>query len=654
MTGSSKHSENSNNTKLFEDWSKLWEPPERLPLAEWAEKHFHTSGEYSSTTGELRLHEYQREPLNCFTDPSVADIVLSCGTQMLKTLFLQVALAYVAIEDPGPCLLSQPKESDAEAFSKERLSPMIRDIPGLQRIPGLASKSRSAGSTNCYKEFPGGSWSLVGAGVPGNAARRSVRYLFCDEPNKYAITKEGPFTELVAERTATFQTRAKRTYTCSPTTPDGLISRKYEESDKRKPWVPCPDCGEYQILKWVQVWWNSDLPREDQALSARYKCEHCGSLWDDIRRLAACGPGRLKWIAEKPFRGIAGFGHLGHLYSPYKKLSGMVAVWLRIAADKSAEAKEDLRAFVNTNLAEDWIERGEAPEWQRLYERREAYPLRLVPSGGLFVTGFCDVQKDRLEIMVTAWGRRKENWCIDYVVFAGDTSRPEVWAMLTAFREQTYRHESGVDLPMIGFGIDSSYATQEVYAWARKQGPGRVMVARGQDHGVAIVGQPSSADVASSGKRLKRGGVKVWPVNVSLLKSELYGWLRLERPTDEGFARGEVYPPCYCHYPQFAEEFFRQLTAEQLMTRVVKGYRKQEWVKTRDRNEALDTMIGNRGVASTFGIDRFQEAQWLQLEANIIARIPPASTPPTPPLSAPKPAPVKPAVSRPKLQIRLG
>lgn len=608
-----------NTEQLFSNWLKLWEPPKRLPLSQWAEENFYTSGEYSSSTSKLRLHPYQREPMDCFTDPSVSVIVVSSGTQMLKTLLMQVALAYVACEDPGPCLLSQYKESDAEAFSKERLAPMIRDIPKLQAIPGLASKSRTSGSTATYKEFPGGSWSLVGAGTPGNAARRSIRFYFGDEVNKYELTKEGPFTDLAAERTATFGTRSKQVYCCSPTSPEGLISRKFEESDQRRPYVPCPDCGGFQVLRWGQVVWDSKLPREDQPVSARYQCEHCPSLWDDITRLAGCA--KLRWIASKPFRGIAGFGALGHLYSPYKTLRGMVGLWLRIMADKSAEAQESLKAFVNTNLAEEWKEKGEAPDWQRLYDRREPYQLHLIPSGGLFVTAGSDVQKDRIEVSVYAWGRGKESWLIDHIVLDGDTSRPEVWAKLDGLLDQTYHHESGVDMPIVRFAIDSGYATQEVYAWARKKGAGRVMVVKGVDHGAAVVGQPSAVDVNYQGKKIARGA-RVWPVNSSALKSEFYGWLRLEKPTDEALAEGAVFPPGYCHYPFINEEFFRQLTAEQLVTRIVKGYRKAEWIKSHARNEALDVRNYARAAASVFGMDRWNETQWAQLDAQILDRIP--------------------------------
>jgi len=42
---------------------------------------------------------------------------------------------------------------------------------------------------------------------------------------------------------------------------------------------------------------------------------------------------------------------------------------------------------------------------------------------------------------------------------------------------------------------------------------------------------------------------------------------------------------------QYDDEYFRQLTAEQIVTRFSKGYRKREWKKVRARNEALDCRV---------------------------------------------------------------
>ena len=103
-------------------------------------------------------------------------------------------------------------------------------------------------------------------------------------------------------------------------------------------------------------------------------------------------------------------------------------------------------------------------------------------------------------------------------------------------------------------------------------------------------------------------------MNGSMIKEELYRWLRLDRPTEES---GEPYSPGYCHFPKYGEEYFQQLTAEQLVTRIVKGYRRPEWQKTRDRNEAVDASTYARAAAAVYGMNRFNDAAWATLEGRM-------------------------------------
>ena len=91
---------------------------------------------------------------------------------------------------------------------------------------------------------------------------------------------------------------------------------------------------------------------------------------------------------------------------------------------------ESIRAFRNTVLGETWVESGEAPEWQRLYDRRERWAPGTVPAGGLLLTGGADAQHDRIEVDVWAWGRGLESWLIDHIVIEGGPERAEPWAEL--------------------------------------------------------------------------------------------------------------------------------------------------------------------------------------------------------------------------------
>ena len=86
-----------------------------------------------------------------------------------------------------------------------------------------------------------------------------------------------------------------------------------------------------------------------------------------------------------------------------------------------------------------------------------------MPPGGLFLTAGADVQKDRIEVEITAWGRGKESWSVDYRVFEGDTSRAAVWEKLTGLLNESFTTESGLELPIMQLAVDSGFATIEVY-----------------------------------------------------------------------------------------------------------------------------------------------------------------------------------------------
>jgi phage terminase large subunit GpA-like protein len=200
---------------------------------------------------------------------------------------------------------------------------------------------------------------------------------------------------------------------------------------------------------------------------------------------------------------------------------------------------------------------------------------------------------------------------------------------------------SGLELPVMQLAVDSGFAATEVYHWARRQG-GRVVVIKGDSRAPALLGPAAPVEVGPLGKRIKRG-VRVWPVNSGMAKEELYRWLRLDRPTDEDLEKGVPFPPGYCHFPRYSDEYFKQITAEQLVTKIVKGYRRHQWQKMRERNEALDCRVYARAAASRIGLDRYQEKNWKAIEERLgVSKVPDTHlSPPGPAASRPQPRPTK-------------
>ena len=92
------------------------------------------------------------------------------------------------------------------------------------------------------------------------------------------------------------------------------------------------------------------------------------------------------------------------------------------------------------------------------------------------------------------------------------------------------------------------------------------------------------------------------------------------------------FPGRYIHFPQFGEEFFKQLVAEQYVMKTSRtGHSAFEWVKTYPNNEILDIMVYNLAAYHIVGNPRKRDDWWTSLEAGIgVAPTKPKAAPPAP------------------------
>ena len=54
---------------------------------------------------------------------------------------------------------------------------------------------------------------------------------------------------------------------------------------------------------------------------------------------------------------------------------------------------------------------------------------------------------------------------------------------------------------------------------------------------------------------------------------------------------------------KYDEEYFRQLTAEKIVTKYRRGFKRREWVLMRSRNEALDCRVYSLAALSVLNAD---------------------------------------------------
>lgn len=573
-----------------------WRPPPRLSLSEWADEHFYLSAESAAEPGRWKTLPYQRGIMDAITDPAVEQVSWMKSARVGATKIMDATVGYFMHQDPCPVMVVQPTVEDAEGYSKEEIAPMLRDCPALAGLV-RERKGKSAAQTILHKSFPGGSLSMVGANSARGFRRVSRRVVIFDEVDGYppSAGAEGDQIKLGIRRTEFYANRKIIAASTPLVAGASRIETLFESGDQRRYHVPCPHCGHKDILVFQEgerghwMAWPEGEPE-----LAHFVCSANGCIIEhkDKREMLEGG----EWIADADFHGHASF----HIWAAYSVSPN--ATWGQLAAEFVAakrEGPDKLKTFINTALGETWQERGEAPDWERLYQRRERYLIGTVPAGVAFLTAGVDVQKDRLVYEVTGWGLGKESWLIDAGVLWGDTSDSETWKQLDGLLDRTFVGE-GKDYTIARLAVDSGYNTQQVYNWCRSKPMSRVIACKGVSTARTLIGTPSPVDVTANGKKLRRG-YKVWPVGVSIAKSELYGWLRLRPPLD-----GEEYPDGFCHFPELGDGYFRELTGEHLVTvRKRNGFTTHEWQLIPGReNHYLDCRVYSRAAASVEGLDR--------------------------------------------------
>src|SRR3954447_5901055 len=601
--------------ELAQAWRNGLLPDPALTVSEWADRHRLLSSRASAEPGRYRT---ERTPyIRAITDAlSPSDptrrVVVMKSAEIGFTEAGNNWIGYVIHHAPGPMLAVQPTVELAKRFSRQRIDPLISESPALRERVKPA-RSRDAGNTMLSKEFPAGILVITGANSAVGLRSMPARYLFLDEVDAYppSADEEGDPVALAEARTRTFSWRSKVLLGSTPTIHGhSRIEREFETSDQRRYYVPCPHCGDMQWLRFERLRWDEGRPE-----TAHYVCAACDGRIEEHHKTAMLAAGEWRPTAEAQDPGTIGF-HISALYSPVGWFS-----WEHIARlCEVATTDEAKRSFKNSVLGETWIETGEAPDWQRLYERREAWQIGTVPSGALFLTAGADVQKDRIEVDVWGWGRGLESWLVDHIVVEGGPEHAETWSELGLLLGRTWLHQHGTRIGLAKLAIDTGYEAPAVYAWARRMGHAQVAPIKGVDgfNRSAPVAGPTHVDVTEGGKKLRRGA-QLWTIAVATFKSETYRFLRLAPPTDEDVAAGICCPPGYVHLPRGTDaEWVKQLVGEQLVTvKTKRGFSRLEWQKLRERNEALDCRVYARAAAWIAGADRWTDAMWRDLEHQV-------------------------------------
>lgn len=562
---------------LFATLAAAIRPRERLTVSRWADKHRILTAKASGEPGLWRTDRtpYLREILDELSSTSPTQrIVMMFAAQLGKTEVGLNWIGYTMHHSPAPMLTVLPTLEVRKRWVRQRLDPLLSETPAIRSIFNGRNK-RDAANAEDMKDYPGGMLVLGGANSPASLASMPIAKVLCDEVDRFPweVGDEGDPLGLIDERTKTFP-RRKVLLVSTPTTKGASrIEGEYQRSDMREYHVPCPHCGEYQVLRWKHDDGSYGLTHNEATGDVYYTCRVNQCRIDEHHKQHMLERGR--WIPHHPGRKTRGY-HLSGLYSP----SGLGFTWRELWAkwEQCHGDTAELKRFINTTLGESWEEQGDSIDDFALIGRLEDYPEEL-PRG--LTTAGIDIQKDRIEATVVLWLEDERAYALDHLIIPGDTARHDVYEQATEAL-----CSAGVEFA----ACDSGYLADMVYAWCGKN---RWII---PIKGMPGMGRPLIEDERKRRQRLRnrrRKGMPVEPIGVDQGKAIIYARLKLTEP-----GKGYIHFP---NWPAFDDEYFAQLAAEKLVTKV-RGTRPfQEWIQTRSRNEALDCMVYALAACRLYG-----------------------------------------------------
>lgn len=606
--------------------------PMPTTLADWADANFFMSAESSYIEGVWRTRPFQRVPLNIMGNDEVEELDILKSARVGYTKMVMASVAYQVEHKKRNQIIYQPTDTAAKDFMKNHVQPMIRDVRPVRALASWYGK-RHPNNTNQAKTFDNRRqlWALGGTSAK-NYREKSVDTVYIDEIDGFEENVEGEGRpDHLANKRTEGSYFPKMVCGSTPTTEHrSLISSRAKSAEHfLRCYIPCPHCGHAQHL----VFENMHMLTPGDPGSTQYGCESCVAYFDykQAQEQQADCFYRDPESGLTTYDGMQFFGADGnevatprhialHIWSAYSPMT----TWAKIMRDflKRKGNPAELQTWVNQTRGETWKERGDAPDWRRLYDRTRGgdfHTNQIADYVGLITMGV-DVQRSpgRLELEVVGWGPGRRSQSIDYRVIPGDTSDlgpGGPWEELRAIiRGETWEHSSGARIPVACTTVDSGDQTQTVYTFCREFAQPQVIPIKGMDNQTTLVGVPKPVDVSQAGRKVRRG-VMLWGVGSSLLKSDVYSSLKLVQPTEE--SGGEL-PPGWCDFPEYGEDYFKGLCSEQLMrSKNRAGYTVYKWEKIYERNEPLDCRNYARAAAAIKGIDRWGDADWQAIRESL-------------------------------------
>ena len=573
----------------------FWYAPPMRP-SEWQEEFRQLPLGGSAISGRWHNFPYQVDMLDAIADSDCSSVTLMLASQVLgKTSVVEGIIGWQVHQAPCATICIFPTDSNAKAWSKNRLGPMIDRTPVLsERIDTIIQRHGRWGghglNTLVHKRYPGGWFLAGGSNSPANLRGHTAKLCIFEEVDGYPESsgEEGDVIILTEQRSVTFPD----SFSIKSGTPtlkhSSRIEKEMELTDWRKWFVKCAGCGHEFVILWKDITWHKDIDEKGKTIAhhietAKIVCPGCGKGYDENGRRKLVERGR--WLPTRKGQ----FAHRGFWANAFitmlKPKRGFKS-WAHYWAYRFLSAKKlgptGMRTFQNLILAEPYeVEAEKPPEHETLYARRENYLETLsgdlvLPPRVLFLVAGADVQQDRIEAEIIGVGLDNEVYGIAYRIFRGNTETPQLFNQFDQWAQRLWKHPSGHQLKPECVCVDAANKPEQIYAYVHRCSPRRVFAIRG------MRGYTPNWISRSQGRNHR-----LFLLKVDTAKEALYSRLRL---IDHG--------PGFQHWPSNPQSgydlvYFQQLTAEVMRSSFVGGHviRYFDLAFSGARNEALDARV---------------------------------------------------------------
>jgi len=583
--------------------ARVTEPPAPVDYLKWAEENIVFSERESQFPGPYNRgrFRYFDAVLQALSPDDPCRIVTLMGSAQLgKTVIANVFTGGSMAMDPRDMMFVHPTEDNASRWSKLKLTPMLKGTPSLRAI--FPERSRDGSNSILLKEHRDGLGAILisGANSPSSLSQVSMARQVQDDLAKWEMNNAGDPEAQADSRSRAYEFAKILKVSTPLVLPGCRITKSFDAGSQEHPYVPCPHCGEMQVLEWENMLSHLDPAAPELA---HFVCVACGcEIQEHHRPHLLAG---LEWRAhnESARRAHRSFW-IWSAYSYLQSWERIAREWLKAKGDSAAE-----QTFLNDTAGRAYKAQSEAPPWEGLRDRaaQSHYPKGQIPFGALVVTLGIDVQGDRVEWQLVGWGRDFRRYVVDYGVIPGHITDPVCIERLDALLRQSWMNEAGRAITIDMAAVDGNAWTEDVWAFARRHPKSKLIMVRGRPEDSA----PRIAKVKKerndrTGKLLKYAG-RFYNFGASVMKMALYRDLVKDDPVKPGFVS----------FPRgLDDEYFRQLTAESRKAEKRRdGFTVYRWVKDPGQpNEALDTMNQAETAATKFGIRGLPDEIWARFE----------------------------------------